>query len=175
MKQDTRERQASRGISRRNVIKGGGVALLGMIVGGAALSKSDWESELAHFSDLCQNRLAGLKPPGATGPLSTGGLFSPVHAASAASGVAQAASIPTTPTKDMFIFYNYSVPPAVLSSGKGQLVIDGAVDHQLSLSYSDLQGMPHQQETLTLECYVNGPGGPLIGNLEFEGVPMTHL
>jgi DMSO/TMAO reductase YedYZ molybdopterin-dependent catalytic subunit len=62
-----------------------------------------------------------------------------------------------------------------LTPSKGQLVIDGAVNHELSLSYSDLEGMPHEKHVLTLECYVNGPGGPLIGNLEFEGVPMTYL
>jgi DMSO/TMAO reductase YedYZ molybdopterin-dependent catalytic subunit len=175
MKQDTSQNRMSRGVSRRNLIKGGGVVLLGMLVGGGALSKVDWESELAYYSDLCQNRFAGLiKPPG-TGPLLRGGSLSTVHAASPESGVATAASIPTTPTKDMFVFYNYGCPTGVLTPSKGQLVIDGAVNHQLSLSYKDLQGMPHQHETLTLECYVNGPGGSLIGNLEFEGVPITHL
>jgi DMSO/TMAO reductase YedYZ molybdopterin-dependent catalytic subunit len=176
MKQEKSPSRMSRGISRRNLIKGGGAVLVGMVLGGSVLSRVDWESELAYYSDLCQNRVAKLvKPPGARGTLLTGGAFSPVHAASGASGAAQSASIPTTPTKDMFIYYNYGVPSAVLAPGKGQLVIDGAVDHELSLNYSDLQGMPHETHVLTLECFVNGPGGSLIGNLEFEGVPMTHL
>jgi DMSO/TMAO reductase YedYZ molybdopterin-dependent catalytic subunit len=75
----------------------------------------------------------------------------------------------------MFIYYNYGIPSPVVTPSKGQIVVDGLVDHQLSLSYGDLEGMPHETHVLTLECYVNGPGGCLIGNLEFTGVPMTHL
>jgi DMSO/TMAO reductase YedYZ molybdopterin-dependent catalytic subunit len=176
MKQDTSQKPMGRGVSRRDLIKGGGAALVGMVLGGSVLSRIDWETELANCSELFRNGLAGpVKPPGATGTLLTGGAFSPVRAAAGASSAAQSTSIPTTPTKDMFIYYNYGIPPAVLTQSKGQLAIDGAVDHQLSLSYSDLQGMPHEKHILTLECFVNGPGGSLIGNLEFEGVPMTHL
>jgi DMSO/TMAO reductase YedYZ molybdopterin-dependent catalytic subunit len=176
MDRETGRDGVSRSISRRDMIKGGGVVLLGMVLGGSALSKVDWESALTHYAELCQNRVAGLvKPPSMPGTFLTGGVFSPARAGSGTLGAAQQASIPTTPIEDMFVYYNYAVPAAVLTPDKGQIIVDGLVDHQLSLTYNDLEGMPHEQHVLTLECFVNGPGGSLIGNLEFEGVPMSHI
>jgi DMSO/TMAO reductase YedYZ molybdopterin-dependent catalytic subunit len=53
--------------------------------------------------------------------------------------------------------------------------IDGLVDRPKRYSSSDLAAIPPINRLLTLECFVNTAGGPLIFTARFEGVPLAAL
>lgn len=80
-----------------------------------------------------------------------------------------------TPPKEMFAYSEMRVPrlPA-LTPAQGSITVDGLVRRPLTLSYTQLQGMPHEQHVLTLECFANA-GGPLIFTTPFEGVPLARV
>lgn len=56
-----------------------------------------------------------------------------------------------------------------------ELVIDGAVDRPLRLSYADLLAMPMIERTITLACVSNDVGGPYVSTATWLGVPMADL
>ena len=53
--------------------------------------------------------------------------------------------------------------------------IDGLVGTPARYSLDDLAKVPPIKKILTLECFVNTAGGPLIFNTPFEGVPLPAL
>ncbi len=53
--------------------------------------------------------------------------------------------------------------------------IDGLVNTPQRYSLDDLAKVPPVKKTLTLECFVNTAGGPLIFNTPFEGAPLPAL
>lgn len=56
-----------------------------------------------------------------------------------------------------------------------ELVIDGAVDRPLRLSYDELIAMPMIERTITLACVSNDVGGPYVSTATWLGVPMSAL
>lgn len=81
-----------------------------------------------------------------------------------------------TPPGELFAYSEMRVPAApALTPTRGSISIDGLVARPLVLNYGQLQGLPHEQHMLTLECYVNTAGGPLIFNTQFSGVPLARL
>ncbi len=56
-----------------------------------------------------------------------------------------------------------------------ELRIGGLSDNTLGLSYEDIKSMPQESVYATLETISNPPGGPLIGNAVWEGVPFSHI
>jgi DMSO/TMAO reductase YedYZ molybdopterin-dependent catalytic subunit len=90
-----------------------------------------------------------------------------------------------TPTELFYIRSHFPTPELDIASY--QLRIDGAVRHQLSLSYGELRDMPSETRVATLECAGNGrvflvpqvEGAQwelgAVGNAEWTGVPLGAL
>jgi len=71
-----------------------------------------------------------------------------------------------------FFLYSQMRYPAKLPTG---VQIDGLVATPARYSLDDLAKVPQIKKTLTLECYVNTAGGPLIFNAPFEGAALPAL
>ena len=56
-----------------------------------------------------------------------------------------------------------------------ELVIDGDVDKELSLSFDDLLDMDLIERDITLTCVSNDVGGPYVGGARWLGVRLTDL
>jgi len=81
-----------------------------------------------------------------------------------------------TPVEQTFVYSQMRSPPApALSPSSGAIALDGLVRKATSFGYGELRALPHERRILTLECFVNTAGGPLIFTTEFEGVPLARL
>jgi DMSO/TMAO reductase YedYZ molybdopterin-dependent catalytic subunit len=76
-----------------------------------------------------------------------------------------------TPNGHFFV-YSQMRTPATLPS---KIQVDGLVEKAASFGEADLRGIAHVQRLLTLECFVNTAGGPLIFTTTFEGTPLAAL
>ena len=76
-----------------------------------------------------------------------------------------------TPNGKFFV-YSQMRNPDKLPTG---IQIDGLVNTPARYSLDDLANIPPLKKILTLECFVNTAGGPLIFNTPFEGVPLSAL
>jgi DMSO/TMAO reductase YedYZ molybdopterin-dependent catalytic subunit len=76
-----------------------------------------------------------------------------------------------TPNGKFFVYSQMRNPAKVPTA----IDIDGLVDAPARYSVSDLAGMPPINRLMTLECFVNTAGGPLIFTSHFEGVPLAPL
>jgi DMSO/TMAO reductase YedYZ molybdopterin-dependent catalytic subunit len=76
-----------------------------------------------------------------------------------------------TPNGKFFLYSQLRYPAKLPAS----VQIDGLVNTQTRFSLDDLAKVPPVKKTLTLECYVNTAGGPLIFNTSFEGAPLSAL
>jgi len=93
---------------------------------------------------------------------------------------AQVASLSVKPTaggplitpNGQFFLYSQMRYPAKLPAS---IQIDGLVDTPARYSIDDLAKVPPVKKTLTLECFVNTAGGPLIFNTPFEGASLAAL
>jgi DMSO/TMAO reductase YedYZ molybdopterin-dependent catalytic subunit len=94
---------------------------------------------------------------------------------SAAAGSLSARATPggplITPNGKFFVYSQMRNPAKAPSS----VQIDGLVDTPARYSLDDLAKVPPLKKVLTLECFVNTAGGPLIFNTPFEGVPLSAL
>jgi DMSO/TMAO reductase YedYZ molybdopterin-dependent catalytic subunit len=79
---------------------------------------------------------------------------------------------PLVTPNDKFFLYSQLRYPAKLPTG---VQIDGLVNTQMRFGLDDLAKLPPVKKTLTLECYANTAGGPLIFNTSFEGAPLSAL
>jgi len=99
---------------------------------------------------------------------------------SGAKALADAGSLSVKPTpggplvtpNGQFFLYSQMRYPAKLPAS---VQIDGLVDTPARYSIDDLANVPPIKKTLTLECFVNTAGGPLIFNTPFEGAPLSAL
>jgi len=76
-----------------------------------------------------------------------------------------------TPNGKFFV-YSQMRNPAKLPTA---IDIDGLVNTPARFSLDDLAKIPPVKKVLTLECYVNTAGGPLIFTTPFEGAPLSAL
>ncbi len=76
-----------------------------------------------------------------------------------------------TPNGQFFV-YSQMRNPAKLPS---TIDIDGLVNSSARYSLDDLAKVPPVKKLLTLECFVNTAGGPLIFTTPFEGAPLSAL
>ena len=79
-----------------------------------------------------------------------------------------------TPVKDFYYVSKNFVDPSIAAGG-WSLVVGGMVDKPLTLSLSDLRGLPKANEYVTLECISNNVGGPQMSNGDFTGVSLRDL
>ncbi len=81
-----------------------------------------------------------------------------------------------TPNGKFFEYSQMRMPTkAATRAAGGAIEIDGLVDRPSRISYDDLAHLPRVKRLLTLECYVNWAGGPLIFTTQFAGVPLAQL
>lgn len=76
-----------------------------------------------------------------------------------------------TPNGKFFIYSQMRNPAKLPTS----VDIDGLVNTPTRYSLADLASIPPIKKIMTLECFVNTAGGPLIFNSPFEGVPLSAL
>ena len=76
-----------------------------------------------------------------------------------------------TPT-DKFFAYSQMRYPENFPTG---VAIDGLVNTPARYSIDELGKLATIKKIMTLECFVNTAGGPLIFNTPFEGVPLSAL
>jgi DMSO/TMAO reductase YedYZ molybdopterin-dependent catalytic subunit len=79
-----------------------------------------------------------------------------------------------TPVSDFYVVSKNFVDPSIPASG-WHLAVGGMVDKPLSLSLTDLKGLPKTREYVTLECISNNVGGPQISTGDFAGVSLRDL
>jgi DMSO/TMAO reductase YedYZ molybdopterin-dependent catalytic subunit len=79
-----------------------------------------------------------------------------------------------TPVRDFYVVSKNFVDPSIPATG-WHLSVGGMVDKPLSLSFTDLQGLPKTREYVTLECISNNVGGPQISTGDFAGVSLRDL
>ena len=79
---------------------------------------------------------------------------------------------PLVTPNERFFEYSQMRHPAKLPES---VQIDGLVNTPARYSIDDLAKLPPVKKTLTLECFVNTAGGPLIFNTPFEGAPLSAL
>jgi len=56
-----------------------------------------------------------------------------------------------------------------------KLRVHGMVDHEVSLSYSDLAELPLIEQYVTISCVSNEVGGKLVGNAKWTGVKLRDV
>ncbi len=104
-----------------------------------------------------------------------GGLLGNPLRSDAAPGALSVRATPKGPLitpPDKFFAYSQMRYPDKLPDG---IQIDGLVNTPARYSIDDLAKIPTIKKLLTLECYVNTAGGPLIFTTPFEGVPLSAL
>jgi DMSO/TMAO reductase YedYZ molybdopterin-dependent catalytic subunit len=80
-----------------------------------------------------------------------------------------------TPVQDFYVVSkNIGGDPSIPAAG-WHLAVGGMVDKPLTLSLSDLQGLPKTTEYVTLECISNNVGGPQMSTGDFGGVSLRDL
>src|SRR5215470_11361201 len=78
-----------------------------------------------------------------------------------------------TPNSQFYVT-SYGRTP-VIDPSAWNLQIKGLVANSLTLSYRQIRELPQINQTLTLECIGNPPGGTTIGNSEWRGVKLKPL
>ncbi len=79
-----------------------------------------------------------------------------------------------TPTEQFYIISKNLIDPT-LGGENWRLMIGGLVGRPQTLRHADLLALPATDLTATLECISNEPGGALIGNARWTGVPLQRL
>lgn len=83
-------------------------------------------------------------------------------------------SEPVTPNDAFYLISKNFVDPSI-DEGEWELEIVGLVETPVRLSYSDLLGLPQQEQMTTLTCISNEVGGDLISNARWTGVRLADL
>lgn len=76
-----------------------------------------------------------------------------------------------TPNGKFFLYSQMRYPAKVPQA----IQLDGLVNTPTRFSLDDLAKIPPVKKLLTLECFVNTAGGPLIFTTPFEGAPLAAL
>ena len=63
-----------------------------------------------------------------------------------------------------------------LVANSWRMVVDGLVDQpHAGWTYADITALPVQRQVLTMQCIGNWIGGPLVGNAEWGGTPLSEV
>ncbi|WP_338255330.1 molybdopterin-dependent oxidoreductase [Dictyobacter halimunensis] len=81
---------------------------------------------------------------------------------------------PITPNNDHYVVTQNPVDPSV-DINLWRLEVGGLVNKLGTYTYEELQKLPSTARAITLECIANGPGGHLMGNAVWHGVPLRTL
>lgn len=78
-----------------------------------------------------------------------------------------------TPVADFYVQHFQSAPQVNVDTW--QLIIDGLVDHPMTLDYTAILSLPRAEFMRTLECIGNPVGGNQIGNAQWAGFWLADL
>ncbi|GCE19764.1 molybdopterin-dependent oxidoreductase [Dictyobacter kobayashii] len=81
---------------------------------------------------------------------------------------------PITPNNEHYVVTQNPVDPSV-DIGLWRLEVGGLINKAVTYNYEELQKLPSVARAITLECIANGPGGHLMGNAVWHGVPLRTL
>ena len=63
-----------------------------------------------------------------------------------------------------------------IAADSWRMVVDGLVDQpHAGWTYEDIIALPMQRQVLTMQCIGNWIGGPLVGNAEWGGTPLSEV
>ena len=63
-----------------------------------------------------------------------------------------------------------------IAADSWRMVVDGLVDQpHAGWKYEDIIALPMQRQVLTMQCIGNWIGGPLVGNAEWGGTPLSEV
>ena len=93
-------------------------------------------------------------------------------AATASLSVRPTSGGPLVTPNGQFFLYSQMRYPATLPQA---VQVDGLVTTPTRFSLDDIARVPPVKKLLTLECFVNTAGGPLIFTTPFEGAPLSAL
>ena len=63
-----------------------------------------------------------------------------------------------------------------ITADSWRMVVDGLVDQpHAGWTYADITALPMQRQVLTMQCIGNWIGGPLVGNAEWGGTPLSEV
>lgn len=63
-----------------------------------------------------------------------------------------------------------------IAANSWRLVVDGLVEQgRASWTYADITALPMRRQVLTMQCIGNWIGGPLVGNAEWGGTPLSEV
>ena len=188
--QDNNERPAD--ASRRQFLRGAGIAAGGMVLGSAAAAEGDplitqvqpWASGLGDGVDATpyglpirfETDVVRRTVPWLTADPVSSINFTPIHA------------LDGTITPQGCAFERHHSGAIELSKSDYRLMIDGLVDRQLVFTYEDLMRFPRENATYFCECAANSGmewGGAqlngaqfthgMIHNMEYTGIPLRAL
>jgi len=78
------------------------------------------------------------------------------------------------PNEDFYRIDTALIVPNV-DAASWRLRVHGLVDHEVSLTYADLAGMPLVEQYVTIACVSNEVGGNLVGNAKWTGVKLRDV
>ena len=78
-----------------------------------------------------------------------------------------------TPVEHFFVRSHLGTPS--IQRDQWRLTVEGNVRRPREWTWSQLKEMEQESRTVTVECAENLPGGQLVGNARWTGVPLTRL
>ncbi len=78
-----------------------------------------------------------------------------------------------TPADRFFVRSHLGTPS--IERDEWRLAVDGSVHRPREWTWSQLLAMKQESRTVTLECAENLPGGSLVGNAQWRGVPLARV
>ena len=115
------------------------------------------------------HRRAFLKALG----LAVASAWSPLHASRTPQTIETSPSDWLTPVERFFVRSHLGTPS--IDREDWRLTVDGNVGRPREWTWAQLKEMEQESRTVTLECAENLPGGSLVGNARWRGVPLSRL
>ena len=78
-----------------------------------------------------------------------------------------------TPVEHFFVRSHLGTPS--IERDQWKLTVEGKVRRPREWTWSQLKEMEQESRTVTLECAENLPGGRLVGNAQWRGIPLARL
>ena len=78
-----------------------------------------------------------------------------------------------TPVEHFFVRSHLGIPS--IERDEWRLSVDGNVRRPREWTWSQIRRMEQESRTVTVECAENLPGGSLVGNARWRGVPLARL
>src|SRR6516225_3390756 len=100
-------------------------------------------------------------------------IFAALPAANSAAATSSTKFGGPTPNSQFYVTSFARTP--IVEPSAWKLQIKGLVANPLKISYRQIRELPQIDQTLTLECIGNPPGGTVIGNAAWRGVKLRPL